>query len=48
MNTKKNGLERRIDELHAIIKGYEEGKLTKKQIIEIIKYNEKNNKKRKK
>ncbi len=45
MNTKKNGLEKRIDELHAIIKGYEEGKLTKRQIMEIIKYNERNKKK---
>jgi hypothetical protein len=45
MNTKKNGLERRIDELKAIIKGYEEGKLTKRQLMEIIKYNERNKKK---
>jgi len=39
MNEKKSGIEKRIDEIYKIIKGYEEGRLTKNQIMEIIKYN---------
>lgn len=39
MNEKKSGIEKRIDEIYKIIKGYEEGRLTMNQIMEIIKYN---------
>jgi hypothetical protein len=42
MNKKKYGLEKRIEELLGIIKGYEEGRLTKNQIMEIVKYNTRN------
>jgi hypothetical protein len=44
MNEGKTVIEKRIEEIYGIIKGYEEGKLTKKQIIEIIKSNGKNKK----
>ena len=48
MKEKKTGLERRIDELYGIIKGYEEGRLTKQQIMEIVKYNTKSDNGKKK
>jgi hypothetical protein len=39
MKLNKNGLEKRIDELYGIIKGYEIGRLTKKQVMVIIEKN---------